>query len=281
MHTDSTKVFISWSGQQAKQVAIVWRDLLSHLFDTVVPFMSEADIGAGERPLPKIEAELEQTRFGIIVMTQENQNSQWLNFEAGALSKNVPDAVNRVAPSLVDFELKSDATGPLSQFQANLLDRDGIENILVSIAKVVDVNADALRRRFDYAWNAEYRERFSAARNAQTGAQGHRDQRQVLDEILTIARGLLRNVEAPASDTSGLLVPLDLALKLPKVLEDFPATADLPTYLSVSDDDGRPCVVMDIDRAPTEWRTIIEPLAEALSKIGFSSAFRYGYAQSE
>ncbi len=140
MPSDRTKVFISWSGELSKHVATVWRDLVWEMFDGVDPFMSAKDIGAGERGLPLIDSELADTTFGIIVVTQDNQDSQWLNYEAGALSKNVPDATIRVAPSLVDFARGGDATGPISQFQAKLLDRQGIEDILVEIAKAAKVD---------------------------------------------------------------------------------------------------------------------------------------------
>jgi hypothetical protein len=126
---DKFKVFISWSGQLSKDVATVWRNLVKETFDSVEPFMSEENIGAGERGLAKIAKELAGTSFGIIVVTQENQNSPWLNYEAGALSKDVDDETVRVAPSLVDFERKTDVTGPIGQFQASLLNREGVEYI--------------------------------------------------------------------------------------------------------------------------------------------------------
>lgn len=140
MAGDNYNVFISWSGDLAKAVAFVWNDLLRAAFDIVDPFMSEAGIGAGERGLDKIATNLADTSFGIVVVTQENENSPWINFEAGALSKHFNDAGVRVAPSLVDFEHKSDLEGPLKQFQGGLLDRDGIEFILVELAKMIEVD---------------------------------------------------------------------------------------------------------------------------------------------
>lgn len=90
--------------------------------------------------LVKIATELADTGFGIIVVTQENQHSQWLNYEAGALSKDVNDETVRVAPSLVDFERKNDVIGPLGQFQGTLLVKEGVEKILTEIARVVAVD---------------------------------------------------------------------------------------------------------------------------------------------
>lgn len=245
--------------------------------------MSEADIGAGERGLARIETELDDTHFGIIVVTQENQTSQWLNFETGALSKNLPDAVNRVAPSLVDFfSRKSDATGPLTQFQANLLDREGVERILVAIADVVQVNADSIRKRFDLAWSAEFEDRFAKACETPAGTSDPRSDREVLDEILTITRDLPRNSGNSFNDERRLSLPLDIPLEgIRDILRSFPRIAELPCRLAASDE-GAPLLVIDIDDARDVMVSEGVPLANALITIGVGTAFfRAGYLKRD
>lgn len=193
---DKFKVFISWSGALAKNVATVWFDLVKETFDSVEPFMSEENIGAGERGLNKIAAQLSGTSFGIIVVTQENQNSPWLNYEAGALSKDLDDQTVRVAPSLVDFERKNDVAGPLGQFQASLLNREGVEFILIEIAKVIGVDDGPIRKRVANSWN-EYSDRFEAAKTAVgSTATQRRSNDDILDEILTTVRELARTARA-------------------------------------------------------------------------------------
>lgn len=196
MASDKFKVFISWSGQLSKDVAAVWRDLIQETFDTVEPFMSEENVGAGERGLAKIAAELSGTKFGVIVVTQENQNSPWLNYEAGALSKDVEDESVRVAPTLVDFERKNDVSGPLGQFQASLLTQEGVEYILVEIAKVVGADEASIRKRFANSWREEYKARFSAAKDAGGGqaVAVRRSNDEILDEILTVVREIGREL---------------------------------------------------------------------------------------
>src|SRR4051812_40799847 len=96
------KVFISWSGDLAKSVAVPLREWLPLLFDRVNPWASDVDIAAGQRSLAQIEAELQDSNFGIVVITAANQHEPWLNFEAGALSKVVQgDIEQRVVPLLV------------------------------------------------------------------------------------------------------------------------------------------------------------------------------------
>lgn len=70
----------------------------------MTPFVSDADIEAGARGLDDIKDELDGTRFAIVVVTRDNQNAPWLNFEAGAISKQLSGSINRVAPCLVDFD---------------------------------------------------------------------------------------------------------------------------------------------------------------------------------
>jgi hypothetical protein len=208
---DKFKVFISWSGQLSQAVAAIWLDLISETFDSVEPFMSEENIGAGERGLVKIATELAGTSFGIIVVTQENQNSPWLNYEAGALSKDVVDETVRVAPSLVDFERKNDVTGPIGQFQASLLNREGVEYILVEIAKIVGVDEASIRKRLTNSWREEYETRFNSAKTAggdEPVAQ-RRGNDEILDEILTIIRELARSSASPEpAELSGQVRPL-------------------------------------------------------------------------
>jgi hypothetical protein len=192
--TDKFKVFISWSGDLAKAVATVWKDLLKETFDVVEPFMSEENIGAGERGLAKIATELANTGFGIIVVTQDNQHSQWLNYEAGALSKNIDDGKVRVAPSLVDFARKNDVTGPLGQFQGTLLTKVGVGEILAELARVIEVDESSVEKRFQRAWELEYAEKFDRAKESgpPPTTVAHRETPEMLDEILTLVREIAR-----------------------------------------------------------------------------------------
>lgn len=190
MTEEKLKVFISWSGKLSEEVAKVWHALLSELFDNVTPFMSEKDIEAGTRGLPAIATELHGSKFGIVVVTQQNLHSQWLNYEAGALSKDITNPDLRVAPTLVDFQSKADATGPISQFQATLLDHDGIGTILEQVAQSVGADSSVVTKRFERAWDGEFNDRFEKAKApyAQPVAKSRRDDLEKIDEILTLVR---------------------------------------------------------------------------------------------
>ena len=108
------KIFISWSGRPAREMAKFLQVWLVKVIQALEPFMSD-DIEMGARWDAEIASQLEGTGEGIVVVTSRNQTSPWLNFEAGALAKTT-DA-SRVRPLLIDLT-PTDISGPISRFQA-------------------------------------------------------------------------------------------------------------------------------------------------------------------
>ena len=84
-------VFISWSGKNTKsyRVAVTLRDWLQQVVQGCSPWVSTQDIDAGERWGTELFTQLDKHSVGIICVTKENQAEPWLNFEAGALSKQL------------------------------------------------------------------------------------------------------------------------------------------------------------------------------------------------
>ncbi|MFF3066591.1 hypothetical protein ACFVQ3_18790, partial [Oerskovia sp. NPDC057915] len=74
MTEDDLKIFISWSGELSKNITRIIRMWLPKMFDRIDPWMSDIDIQAGTRGLQLIESRLNESAFGIIVVTTENQN---------------------------------------------------------------------------------------------------------------------------------------------------------------------------------------------------------------
>jgi EAL domain-containing protein (putative c-di-GMP-specific phosphodiesterase class I) len=115
--------------------------------------MSDIDIPAGARWQNDIAHELDKASFGIICVTPENMNKPWLMFEAGALSKSMK--ASRVCPLVYSLEL-SDLSGPVAQFQANILDRDGIYQVLKAINAAMLENGldeNQLADQFEMLWS--------------------------------------------------------------------------------------------------------------------------------
>lgn len=136
------EVFISWSGDRSKIVATLLADLLRRLIHPAKPWMSATSIKKGDRWLREIGDKLSKVSRGIVCVTPENQNSSWLLFEAGALSKAIDDS--RVCPVVLGMAL-SDLQGPLSQFQATTVGRADVYALVLSLNK--DLGKDAIEER--------------------------------------------------------------------------------------------------------------------------------------
>ena len=77
-----SQIFLSWSGERSKALAKAFRIFLEDVNHRIEPWMSEADIKAGERLASRLAVELNNTYFGVLCITPENINSSWLLFEA-------------------------------------------------------------------------------------------------------------------------------------------------------------------------------------------------------
>jgi hypothetical protein len=126
------KVFLSWSGNRSHRVAIVFRDWLPSVIQSLVPYVSSEDIDKGARWSTDIAKELEDSTFGILCVTKDNVNAPWLTFEAGALSKTMDKAF--VCPFLFDIK-RSEVDGPILQFQSTILEKDDIQKLVRTLNK--------------------------------------------------------------------------------------------------------------------------------------------------
>jgi hypothetical protein len=187
------KIFISWSGTLSENVAKVWHGLIKECFDNSTPFMSQYDIGLGTRGLNTIANELKGTVFGLVIVTRANQDSQWLHYESGALTKDFDNPRTKLIPVLVDFESPGGLSGPLSAFQATLLNYDSVVMILTEIQKAIGNDLSDLAtalKRLDRAWAAEYEQKFTDARvdESEPPTSDSNDDDSKLDELLQLTR---------------------------------------------------------------------------------------------
>ena len=147
-------IFISWSGPLAKAVAKVLHGWLPAMFDNIDPWFSDTDIPAGSTWFGEIRERLDSSDYGIIVITTENLSKPWLNFEAGSLSKKLNEDKLRVTPLLVNFAQVNQLTGhPLEQYNAVMLNKDGMRRLCESIALSAGRNAANVELRFNQMWD--------------------------------------------------------------------------------------------------------------------------------
>lgn len=123
-------VFISWSGERSYQIAVALRDWLPMMMNAVRSWLSTADIDKGARWVLEVSSQLESSKFGVICLTPENLHSDWLLFEAGALSESLRGI--SVCPLLIDLD-PSDIGFPLAQFQTTRANKEEIRNLVSTI----------------------------------------------------------------------------------------------------------------------------------------------------
>lgn len=182
------KVFISWSGTRSKALAIALKEWIPCVLQYVEPWVSEKDISAGDRWAQAIASELETSNFGIICITPENLSSEWILFEAGALSKSMQDA--KVIPLLFGLEL-SDLGGPLSQFQALKVDENGLREVIRSINDVAENKASEgiINRLIPNLW-PDLNTNLEKILDEKPSEKHARPQHEILEELVTSVRGL-------------------------------------------------------------------------------------------
>jgi hypothetical protein len=194
------RIFISCSQEPSRTVAEALRNWLPDVIQSLEPWVSSADIGAGARWGSKVAEALVETKIGILCVTRENQHEPWLVFEAGALAKAVDDTF--VCPYLIQMETADLGPGPLTQFQAKIADRVGTFALLSTINNALGTDAlppDRLRRLFERNWpdlEAKLKDL------PQPAPWIRRPSEELLSEILELVRGLARRREDEALSIS-------------------------------------------------------------------------------
>lgn len=146
------KVFLSWSGHKSHQVALVLRDWLPSVIQSLTPYVSSEDIDKGARWSTDIAKELEDSTFGILCVTKDNLEAPWLLFEAGALSKMMDKS--SVCPFIFDLK-RAEVKGPILQFQSTIFDKDDVKKLLLTLNKAcgdAGLKEESLSKIFDVWW---------------------------------------------------------------------------------------------------------------------------------
>ena len=77
------KIFISWSKEKSKQIALKTKELLESVTPKNQVFVSDVDIVAGEDVQARIINQIKECDKLVLCYTEENKKSPWLLFEAG------------------------------------------------------------------------------------------------------------------------------------------------------------------------------------------------------
>lgn len=187
------KIFISWSGKKSRAVAAELQTWLKSVIQSVDVFMSD-EIGAGTPWLHEIAKELDGSSFGIVCVTRSNRSAPWLNFEAGALAKNLE--VSRLVPIPIDLEM-TDIPLPIGQFNGKELSQHGMRELVRLINEEAGsiLEPEILASVFDQWWpNLESKlEAIMSDPELFEEPGNSRDERDLLEEVLTTVRQMARD----------------------------------------------------------------------------------------
>jgi hypothetical protein len=182
------RVFISWSAERSRRVALLLRDWLPSVLQAVVPFMSDEDIPKGSQWLSTLNAELARAKFGIACVTAENQNSPWLNFEAGAIANAVGET--RFCPLLLNLS-GTDVRPPMSIFQMSYATDADLWKLVQSLNDQLEqkLREEQLRRTYQM-WLPSLLKEIETALSSERLpiAPAHRETSELVQETLQEVR---------------------------------------------------------------------------------------------
>ena len=182
------KVFISWSGQQSQELGEVLRDWLPAVLQLVTPYFTPSDIEKGTRWSTHIAQELSASKVGILCVTRDNLHSDWILFEAGALSKSLDKT--HVCPILFGIT-NTDLAGPLKQFQTTEFEKGDMQRLLGVINGRIGDNKlpqKTLDTVFEKWWPDLKDKIDRILAHAAEPEQPIRSDRELLEEILQLSR---------------------------------------------------------------------------------------------
>lgn len=231
------KVFISWSGERSKTIAVALQEWLPFVLQYCEPWVSAHDIDAGMRWADQLSSQLDDCDIGVLVLTPENQKAPWVLFEAGAISKSVGQS--KLIPLLIDLT-PADVESPLSQFQSVTADRKGVENLCLSINREATpvFPEDKIRLLVQRMWS-DFGEKLQDAEkliNEDLPVQPIRSDRDVMGEVLELVRGIARNTPRHIYDyTESIKLEFDFSVFFTedeeKVSYVFPGATTISDFL--------------------------------------------------
>jgi hypothetical protein len=220
------RVFISWSGELSKELAEAFRNWLPSALQYVKPYFTPADIEKGSKWATEIFKELSASSICVIVLTRDNLASNWIMFEAGAISCTIDRA--RVCPIIFDLE-ETDLQGPLAQFQATKFTKLDIRKLFLTInsaaseQRISDSVADTV---FEKWWPDLETQilKIVDSHKATRSKSDIRSERDLIEELLLLTRKLSVEFEEgklSAPETAPVRFEITLYKKLMDLIDQL------------------------------------------------------------
>ena len=190
------KIFLSWSGETSKSIAEKFNDWLPNVLQYVVPYFSKHDIKLGDRWGENLEKSLGEHDFGLVFVTQTNVNAPWINFEAGALSKNLR---SKLVPILWESDIAILNNSPLTQFQlAKEINKENMKKLILEIndsnEQEFKLSSEVVEKSFNKWWEELEKELKSIPSGNETNDKTEKNKdEQILFEIASKVDNLYKN----------------------------------------------------------------------------------------
>ena len=191
------KVFISWSKPLSHSVAAAcaeWRPNVVR--GCRGPYVS-SDTDKGEAWFQAITTELRQSKVGVVFITPQNVNEEWIHLEAGAIYAALD---KQLCPVLVNLK-KTDYDGPLRNIQMTELgDKADMLKLLRTLNKNCDMPLEdsVLEASFETWWPTLEAEVSTAiVEHPDVKPAEKRTVSDKVDEVLLLVRNL--NLQAATS----------------------------------------------------------------------------------
>ena len=182
---------------------------------SVQPWLSSRDIPLGASWYVKTLRILEEAEAGIVCLTRQNLQAQWLNFEAGFLSKQAAP----VCLYALDLDA-SEITGPISQFQYARAEKQStlaLVKMLNGLAGKASISEERINRIFELNWPRLGERLESIAGFQAEGGKPPHSFDEKLDEALSLLRSLADSRGAVAAPVSQVLRNSDGEKARPRV----------------------------------------------------------------
>lgn len=158
----SLKIFISWSKNKSREIALEVKDFFEGLFhNSIELWMSSDSIEYGSTFIIDINDALRKSDCCIAIITEENINSSWIMYEIGAIAgKSYFSSDNldtkAVIPIIFDgIDDKKFSNSPINQFQRLRFGKESIFNLSKQLNKRVGIYSSetSLEKQFNLNWN--------------------------------------------------------------------------------------------------------------------------------
>lgn len=177
--------------------------------------MSDVDIPKGSHWPKTLGEQLAETEAGVICVTRENQEEPWLLFEAGSLAKTFKDQ-SRLCVFLLGLQPVDLKPGPLTFYQATRAEEEDTWKLILSLNDLggdAKLEKDRLRRSYERAWPDFKAKLNNVSKSEPLFAFVDRNDRELLEEILSGVRNLMRNIN---TDGVSLQAPKYVAPRTPE-----------------------------------------------------------------